>query len=112
MGTRAIKRDEQGERNLLAARRIRLRRLGVARLANGTELRWTELLEQVAAGRRDLDAAQLEAVVTARVSGASWERISLALGGRPTGEALRKKYARTVRETSSEAVRHAGLAIR
>ncbi len=89
-------------RDRLAARRVRLRQQGVARLDNGTEMPWPVLLERVAASRQDLAAAELEGLVTARVAGASWEQISMALGGRPTGEALRKRYAGPVRVRSGD----------
>jgi hypothetical protein len=100
------------KRDALAARRTKKRRQGVATLANGREMPWEDLLGEVATMRRDLEAAELEAIVTARVSGASWDRISLALQGRRTAEGLRKRYADRVREASNDVVLHAGLARR
>jgi hypothetical protein len=99
----------QEARNLIAARRTKKRRQGVVVPANGgPEVHWSEMLEQVARVRLAADELELEAVTTARVAGYSWDRISVALGGRPTGERLRQKYARAVSARSHEAPRRAG----
>ena len=93
----------QEQRNRLAALRTKHRRQGVATLANGASMPWQEVLHQVAHTRAQLDAMELEAVTVARVAGVSWDRISVALGGTPTGEGLRQKFAARVALRSREA---------
>lgn len=90
------------DRNRLAALRTKHRRQGIATLPNGAQIPWQEALQQVAQTRAQLDAVEVEAITAARVAGMSWDRISVALGGRPTGEGLRQKFGALVKSRSHE----------
>jgi hypothetical protein len=96
------------QQNLLAARRTKKRRLGVVVPDQGPEMPWQDVLGQVARVRLAADELEVEAVTTARVAGWSWDRISVELGGRPSGERLRQKYAAAVANRSREAPLRAG----
>ncbi len=98
----------QEARNLVAARRTRKRRQGIVVPDSGADMGWRDVLGQVARVRYAADQLELEAVTAARVAGFSWDRISVALGGTPSGERLRQKYARLVAARSHEAPRRVG----
>lgn len=51
-----------------------------------------DLLERAAQERRTAGDAVVFAVQQARSAGWSWDRISVALGGVPTGETLRRTF--------------------
>jgi hypothetical protein len=56
---------------------------------------WSDLLGQVAATREHLAVLEREAVAVAREVGASWDTISVRMGGHPSGEQLRRRHGQT-----------------
>lgn len=84
----------------LAARessdRARLRLNGLV-VVDGEPTDFGRALRMTADARRavtkQLDEIEREAVIVARMKGLSWDRISVLLGGKPTGRHLRDRYA-------------------
>ena len=88
MGKRQSRRDRDQVPDLVD----RYRSHGLVVLEGGRAVVWSMLAEQIVATRAELAEHQRLAVVAARAAGVSWDRISAAFGGVPTGEHLRRLY--------------------
>ncbi len=58
----------------------------------GSPVVYEESLLKVAHWRKQADDLEARSVTAARAAGASWHRISVLMGGRPSGEQLRRRY--------------------
>lgn len=64
-------------------------------VVDGRQVGWSELLAYVARVRSHADDLEAAAVTAGREAGVSWDRLSLALGGRPSGEQLRRRHSQS-----------------
>ncbi|HWI05863.1 MAG TPA: hypothetical protein VNT52_18795 [Acidimicrobiales bacterium] len=93
------------DRDRLAALRTKHRERGLVVMPGGQRVPVEEAAAAVRQARSYADAVEVEAVVVGRVQGLSWDRISVLMGGVPSGEHLRRKYAEEVRLRSLRAGR-------